>query len=40
MAKNSHDSQRKYELITSRRMLININNGSDEVSREVNSKII
>ena len=40
MAKNSHDSRRKNELITSRRMLININNGSDEVSREVNSKII
>ena len=40
MAKNSHDSRRKYELITSCCMLININNGSDEVSREVNSKII
>ena len=40
MAKNLRDSRRKNELITSRRILININNRSDEGSGEVNNKII
>ena len=40
MAKNSHDSRRKNELIMGRRILININDGSDEVNGEVNRKIL
>ena len=40
MAKNSHDSRRKNEFIMGRRILININDGSDEVSGEVNRKIL
>ena len=40
MAKNSHDSRRKNELIMGRLILININDGSDEVSGEVNRKIL
>ena len=40
MVKGSCDSQRKYELITSRHILIDINDKSDEVSREVYRKIL
>jgi len=40
MAKDSRDSRRKDELITGCRILININDGSDELSGEVNSKIL
>ena len=40
MAKDLCDSRRKDELFTGRRTLININDGSDEVSGEVNRKIL
>ena len=40
MAKDPHDSRRKNELIMGHHILININDGSDEVRREVNRKII
>jgi len=40
MAKDPHDSRRKDELIMGRCILININDGSDEVSGEVYKKIL
>ena len=40
MAKDPHDSRRKNELITGRCILININDGSDEVRGIVNRKIL
>ena len=40
MAKESHDSQRKDELITGCRILINIYKGEYKVRREVNREIL
>ena len=40
MAKNPRDSRRKNKLITGSHILININGGSDEMSGEVNRKIL
>ena len=40
MAKGPHDSQRKDELITGRRILIDIKDRSDKVKGEVNRKIL
>ena len=40
MAKKSCDSERKNELITSRRILIDIYKGKYEVKKEVNEDIL
>ena len=40
MAKYPCDSQRKYDLITGRHILININDRNDEVREEVNGEIL
>ena len=40
MAKNSHDSRRKNELITGRRILIDIYEGQDDVRRKINRDIL
>ena len=40
MAKDPCDSQRKVELITGRRILIDIKDRSDEMKGEVNRKVL